>query len=67
MRQSMSRRGNCYDNAPMESFFFSLRGEHLGHQCFAMHAAARAAVFTYIETFYNPIRLTLKHRLPATQ
>jgi len=57
MRQSMSRRGNCYDNAPMESFFSSLKGEYLEHQRFATHEAARAAVFAYVETFYNPIRL----------
>jgi transposase InsO family protein len=57
MQQSMSRRGNCYDNAPMESFFSSLKGEHLEHQGFATHAAARTAVFTYIETFYNRVRL----------
>jgi len=56
-RQSMSRRGNCYDNAPMESFFSSLKGEYLEHQRFATHAAARAAVFTYVETFYNRVRL----------
>jgi putative transposase len=53
----MSRPGNCYDNAPMESFFSSLKGEYLEHQQFATHAAARAAVFAYIETFYNPVRL----------
>ena len=57
MRQSMSRRGNCYDNAPMESFFSSLKGEYLDHQRFPTHAAARAAVFSYVETFYNPVRL----------
>lgn len=57
MRQSMSRRGNCYDNAPMESFFSSLKGEYLEHQRFATHADARAAVFTYVETFYNRVRL----------
>jgi putative transposase len=57
MHQSMSRRGNCYDNAPMESFFSSLKGEYLEHQHFATHEAARAAVFTYVETFYNRVRL----------
>ncbi len=56
-RQSMSRRGNCYDNAPMESFFSSLKGEYLEHQRFASHAQARAAVFIYVEGFYNPVRL----------
>lgn len=57
LRQSMSRRGNCYDNAPMESFFSSLKGEYLEHQRFATHAQARAAVFAYVETFYNRVRL----------
>jgi putative transposase len=57
MQQSMSRRGNCYDNGPMESFFSSLKGEHLEHQRFATHAQALAAVFTYVETFYNRVRL----------
>jgi putative transposase len=57
IQQSMSRRGNCYDNAPMESFFSSLKGEYLEHQRFATHAEARAAVFTYVETFYNRVRL----------
>jgi transposase InsO family protein len=57
MRQSMSRRGNCYDNAPMESFFSSLKGESLDHRRFATHAEARAAVFAYVETFYNRVRL----------
>ncbi len=65
-RQSMSRRGNCYDNAPMESFFSSLKGEYLEHQHFATHAAARAAVFTYVETFYNRRRLhsSIGYRTP---
>ncbi len=57
MQQSMSRRGNCYDNAPMESFFSSFKKEYLEHQRFATHAEARAAVFTYVETFYNRVRL----------
>lgn len=57
LRQSMSRRGNCYDNAPMESFFSSLKGEWLEHRRFATHAEARAAVFAYVETFYNRTRL----------
>lgn len=55
--QSMSRRGNCYDNAPMESFFSSLKGEYLEHLRFDTHAQARTAVFTYVEAFYNRVRL----------
>jgi transposase InsO family protein len=66
MVQSMSRHGNCYDNAPMESFFSSLKGEYLEHQHFRSHAQARAAIFTYVETFYNPVRLhsSIGYRTP---
>jgi putative transposase len=50
---SMSRRGNCYDNAAMESFWSSLKRE-LVHRCqFATRAEAKAAVFEWIEVFYN--------------
>lgn len=49
---SMSRKGNCWDNAPMESFFATLKAE-LEHQVFDTHAEARRAVFMYIEQFYN--------------
>ena len=45
IRQSMSRRGNCLDNAPMESFFASLKKEHVHHTRFHTRAEARAAVF----------------------
>lgn len=55
--QSMSRRGNCYDNAPMESFFASLKTERLEQEHFVNRAQARAAIFEYVETFYNPVRL----------
>ncbi len=52
----MSRRANCWDNAPMESFFASLKKE-LAHDAeFATRAEARAAVFEYIEVFYNRVR-----------
>jgi putative transposase len=54
---SMSRKGNCYDNAAMESFWSSLKRE-LVHRCrFATHAEARAAIFEWIEVFYNRTRL----------
>jgi transposase InsO family protein len=47
------RRGNCYDNAAMESFWSSLKRE-LVHRCqFATRAQTRAAVFEWIEIFYN--------------
>ena len=50
---SMSRRGNCYDNAAMESFWSTLKLELIYRHHFATHAQVRAAVFDYIETFYN--------------
>jgi putative transposase len=65
--QSMSRRGNCLDNAPMESFFASLKKEHVHHVRFRTRAEARAAVFEYVEVFYNRQRLhsALSYRTPA--
>src|SRR5689334_8931825 len=67
IRQSMSRRGNCLDNAPMESFFASLKKEHVHHIHFHTRAEARAAVFEYVEIFYNRQRLhsALGYRTPA--
>ena len=54
---SMSRKGNCYDNATMESFWSTLKWE-LVYRCeFANHQEARSAIFDYIECFYNPKRL----------
>jgi putative transposase len=50
--QSMSRRGNCLDNAPMESFFVSLKKEQAHHVRFRTRAEARAAVFEYVETLW---------------
>ena len=50
---SMSRRADCWDNAPMESFFASLKKELIHGSDFATRAAARAAVVEYIEVFYN--------------
>ena len=54
---SMSRKGNCYDNAFIESFWSSLKYELVYHHRFASRADARAAIFDYIETFYNRTRL----------
>src|SRR6266567_8419079 len=54
---SMSRKGNCYDNAFIESFFSSLKYELVYHHRFATLAHARTAIFDYIETFYNRTRL----------
>lgn len=54
---SMSRTGNCYDNAVAERFFWSLKHEWTNHQNFADLESARLSVFKYIETFYNTNRL----------
>jgi transposase InsO family protein len=54
---SMSRRGNCYDNAFIESFWSTLKYEVVYHQPFTTYAAARTAIFDYVETFYNRTRL----------
>ena len=54
---SMSRKGNCYDNAPMESFFHSLKVEQVHHDDYHTRDEARSALFDYIEIFYNRQRL----------
>jgi putative transposase len=66
MHGSMSRKGNCWDNAAMESFFATLKAE-LPISVFDSHTAARSAVFDYIERFYNRQRLhsTLGYRSPV--
>ena len=53
---SMSRRGNCYDNAMMESFWSTLKRELVHRFTFATRAEARAAIFEWIEVFYNRTR-----------
>lgn len=53
MRASMSRKGNCYDNAPMESFWGTLKNELVHHRRFATRAEAKASIQEYIEIFYN--------------
>jgi putative transposase len=53
---SMSRKGNCYDNAPMESFFATLKKELVHHEKYATVAEAKASLFEYIEVFYNRVR-----------
>jgi putative transposase len=57
IRQSMSRKGNCWDNAVSESFFHTLKTELIHHQTYQTRAEARHAVFEYIEVFYNRERL----------
>lgn len=54
---SMSRKGNCYDNAFIESFWSSLKYETVYHRKFVTRAEARSAIFDYIESFYNRTRL----------
>lgn len=53
---SMSRKGNCWDNAPTESFFNSLKNERVHGTRYATHDEARADLFDYIEVFYNRSR-----------
>jgi putative transposase len=53
---SMSRSGNVWDNAAMESFFSSLKTERVGKKVYRTRAQAKADVFDYIECFYNPTR-----------
>lgn len=54
---SMSRKGNCWDNAAMESFFGTLKGACVDLTCFQTRAEARQAVFEFVECFYNRVRL----------
>ena len=63
---SMSRTGDCYDNAVMERFFWSLKHEWTNHEMFGNLADARLSVFKYIETFYNTERIhhTLGYKTP---
>ena len=64
---SMSRKGNCLDNAPMESFFHTLKVERVHHRIYQTRDAARRDLFQYIEGFYNSRRLHsgLGYRSPA--
>ena len=54
---SRSRKGNCYDNAAMESFWSTLKTELVHRRTFVSRAEAADAIFDYIETFYNRERL----------
>jgi len=67
MRCSMSRKGNCWDNAPVESFFGSLKQELVFHKKYPTRFHARQSIFDYIELFYNRRRLhsTLGYKSPA--
>ena len=65
---SMSGKGNCYDNACVESFFHSMKIEAVHGERFTTRQAIRQDVFEYIETFYNTIRQhsTLGYISPET-
>lgn len=64
---SMSRKGNCWDNAPAESFFHTLKTELIHHRRFGTREQAKQEIFEYIEVFYNRQRKhsTLGYRTPA--
>jgi transposase InsO family protein len=64
---SMSRRGNCWDNAPVESFFRTLKVDLLAETLWPTRAGAAAAIHDYIERFYNTARLhsSLGYQSPA--
>jgi putative transposase len=64
---SMSRKGNCWDNAPVESFFGTLKREHVFHNRYLHRAQARQSIFVYIEQFYNRKRIhsALGYRTPS--
>ena len=57
IRQSMSRKGDCWDNACAETFFASLKSELIGDRIFITREQARREIFEYIEVFYNRRRL----------
>lgn len=64
---SMSRRGNCWDNAPTESFFHSLKTELIYFENYKTREEARKSIFEYIEVFYNRERLhsSLNYKTPV--
>jgi putative transposase len=55
-RASMSRKADCYDNAPMESFFHTLKTELVHHRQYATREQAKRDIFAYVEGYYNRIR-----------
>ena len=60
---SMSRKGNCWDNAAMESFFHSLKTEWVGFEDYKTRSEARISLFDYIELFYNRNRRAFYFRI----
>jgi transposase InsO family protein len=67
MLQSMSRKGECWDNACAETFFKTIKTELIGQRIYRTREEARAAIFEYIEVFYNRVRLHsyLSYTTPA--
>ncbi len=61
LEHSMSRRGNCHDNAITTSFFSSLKRERIRRRTYKTHEEARQEVFDYVEIFYNPVRKQLRN------
>ncbi len=68
IQASMSRKGNCHDNAVAESFFSNLKNELTHHCIYHTRREAKAAIFDYIELFYNRLRphQTLNYQTPVT-
>jgi transposase InsO family protein len=66
MQQSMSRKGDCWDNAPTERFFRSLKHEQLNYEKFITKEAAKLSIIDYL-AFYNRkrIHLTLSYQSPV--
>jgi len=67
LRPSMSRRGNCHDNAVAESFFSNLKNELTHNTSYGTREQAKAAIVDYIEVYYNRMRLhqSLQYRTPT--
>ncbi|MCL6252356.1 IS3 family transposase [Altererythrobacter sp. KTW20L] len=61
LEHSMSRRGNCHDNAVVESFFSSLKRERIRRRTYKTREEARQDVFDYVEMFYNPVRKQVRN------
>jgi len=63
---SMSRKGNCWDNAPMESFFHTLKTELVYHRSYQTKEEAKRDLFQYIEGYYNRLRIhsALRYKTP---
>jgi putative transposase len=68
IRQSMSRKADCWDNAPMESFFHTLKTELVHHCDYPTRQAARSSLFEYMEVFYNRQRRhsSINYEAPLT-